>query len=168
MNYSSNSYTTTFTLTNAKYLASKIATDLKRLQRFYGKPTDKQIKDYENEVILLLNNGYFDAITYGFKKNSKWIEPTLRYTAKQLSSGIDDDPGRISANTKLDDTTFYSYLTYSEKWQQLSPGEKEEFRKKLPIVRSDAPESQVDGYWQSDKIYSSGGVMLNRTSLKGF
>ena len=30
--------TTTFTLTHAKYMAAKVATDLKRMQRFYGAP----------------------------------------------------------------------------------------------------------------------------------
>ena len=72
MSTSTYTYNTTFTLTNAKYLAAKIATDLKRMQRFYGKPTDQQIEDYENEAISLLNDGYLDTITYGFKKDDKW------------------------------------------------------------------------------------------------
>lgn len=167
MSNSSYSYTTTFTLTNAKYLASKILTDLKRMQRFYGKPSDKQIEDYGNEVILLLNNGYLDTVTYGFKKNDKWIEPTIRYTAQQLSSGLDDDPGRISTNANIDGATFYSFLTYSNKWDQLNATEKENFEKTLPFSRSEAPELQINGYWQSDKTYSSGGATLNRTSVKG-
>ena len=40
----SNSFTiseaTTFTITHARHMAAKVATDLKRIQRFYGKPSD--------------------------------------------------------------------------------------------------------------------------------
>jgi hypothetical protein len=43
----SSSYTTTdtesFTLVHARYIASKVATDLKRFQRFYGSPSDAWI-----------------------------------------------------------------------------------------------------------------------------
>ena len=35
--------TTTFTLTHARHMAAKVATDLKRLQRFYGRPGDAAI-----------------------------------------------------------------------------------------------------------------------------
>ena len=36
---------TTFTVTHARHIAAKVATDLKRLQRFYGKPSDSAIAD---------------------------------------------------------------------------------------------------------------------------
>ena len=48
MSYSyTSTETTAFTVTHAKHLASKVATDLKRLQRFYKKPTDKKIDEFE-------------------------------------------------------------------------------------------------------------------------
>lgn len=33
--------TSTFTLTNARYLASKIAADLRQLRSFYGRPSSR-------------------------------------------------------------------------------------------------------------------------------
>lgn len=46
----SSSYTTTetktFTLTHARHLAAKVATDLKRLQRFYGGISDERITHF--------------------------------------------------------------------------------------------------------------------------
>src|SRR6478752_2501033 len=91
------SNTQTFTLTHAKYLASKVATDLKRLQRLYGFPSDSIIESYETELTELLKGGYLDTVTYGFKRNNNWIEPTLRYTSQEISSGsgLDDDPGKV-------------------------------------------------------------------------
>ena len=40
------SYTesTTFTVTHARHMAAKVATDLKRMQRFYGKPSDERYR----------------------------------------------------------------------------------------------------------------------------
>lgn len=76
---------TTFTVTHAIYIAAKVATDLKRMQRFYGKPSDISINDYEAEIIELLKAGYLGTVAYGFRRNSDWIEPTLKYTTRECS-----------------------------------------------------------------------------------
>lgn len=85
MSYSS-SYTdsTTFTYTHARHLGAKVATDLKRMQRMYAYPTDASIAQYEAEIIELLRHGYLDKVTYGFRRDGNWVEPTLRYTAQEL------------------------------------------------------------------------------------
>ena len=72
----------TFTVTHARHLAAKVATDLKRVQRLYaGGPSDTSIASYEAEAVALLKAAYLDTVTYGFKRNGSWITPTLRYTA---------------------------------------------------------------------------------------
>ena len=40
--------TISFTRTHAKHMAAKVATDLKRMRRFYDKPSDAAIADYED------------------------------------------------------------------------------------------------------------------------
>lgn len=165
-----NSYTysdsTTFTITHARHLAAKVATDLKRIQRFYQKPSDAEIEEYETEMIELLRNGYLGTVTYGFIKDDKWIEPTIKYTAKELSNGIDDDPGRISIGANIEGAYFHSYLTYSSKWNDLSLDEKDKFKKTLPYYRKGADEPSINGYISEDKTYSSGGRSLNRSTVK--
>ena len=95
--------TKTFTLTHARHLAAKVAADLKRLQRLYGHITDERIGEFEGEVTELLRQGYLGTVTYGFQRDDKWIEPTLRYTASELAnSGTDDDPGRVIAAHPVD------------------------------------------------------------------
>lgn len=68
---SSYSYTEsiTFTVTHARHMAAKIATDLKRIQRLYGWPSDREITDYEEEAVAMMKAGYLGAVTYGFKRN---------------------------------------------------------------------------------------------------
>lgn len=60
----------TFTVTHARHMAAKVATDLKRMQRFYGKPSDENIADYESEATEMLRAGYLDTVTYGFKRTA--------------------------------------------------------------------------------------------------
>ncbi|BDW94337.1 hypothetical protein MACH10_00220 [Thalassospira tepidiphila] len=167
------SYTATetrsFTITHARDMAAKVATDLRRLQRLYGKPSDASIENYEAEVIALLKAGYLDTVSYGFRRNGKHIEPTLFYTAQDLfNDAANDDPGRIRPNADISGATFYSYLTYSKAWDNLTSTERSAFKESLPIHRSNADEPGVDGYVQPDRTYSSGGKCLNRKSVRSF
>jgi len=107
-------------------MAAKVATDLKRLQRLYGVPSDSSITDYESEITALMKGGYLATVTYGFKRDGKWIEPTLQYTARDLAGGTssDDDPGKIRPGADTTGASFYSYLTYSPRWSTLTSAEK--------------------------------------------
>jgi hypothetical protein len=162
------SETTTFTVTHAKHMAAKVSTDLKRLQRLYGKPSDVDIADYEGEVVELLKGGYLGTVTYGYRRNSDWIEPTLRYTARDLagSAANDDDPGRVRPGADISGASFYSYLTYSAAWDKLKETEKDAVRARLPFKRNGAPEPGVRGYLTDDRTYSSGGRSLSRASVR--
>lgn len=164
------SETTTFTVTHARHMASKLATDLKRIQRFYGSPSDSSISDYEDEVVQLLTAGYLGTVTYGFRRDGQWVEPTLRYTAEDLSglSANDEDPGRVRPGAEVSGASFHSYLTYSAAWDGLSSYEREAFKKTLPVHRSGAPEPSVNGYFHGDRTYSSGGRALNRASVRSW
>lgn len=163
------SESTTFTVTHARHMAAKVATDLKRLQRLYGSPSDSDIADYEEEAIALMKAGYLNYVWYGFKRKGYWIEPTLKYTAQDLYSGtIDDDPGKIRPGADISGASFYSYLTYTSAWDALTSSEKDAFKKGLPHYRGGADEPSVDGYLASDRTYSSGGRSLERTTVRSF
>ncbi len=168
----SSSYTitesTTFTITHAKYIASKVAADLKRIQRFYNYPSDLQIERYEKEITQFLKNGFLKNVTYGFSKNGNWIEPTLIYTASDIESEINDDPGRIRPGMDVSEASFYSFLEYSDEWFFQPESEKEKFREALPFRRSTADTPGIEGYLQSDRNYSSGGKSLSRSSVRSF
>ncbi|WPQ63809.1 hypothetical protein SIO70_02915 [Chitinophaga sancti] len=163
------SQTTTFTTTHAKYLASKVATDLKRIQRLYGYPSDLWITQYESELVEYLKAGYLDQVTYGFQRGEKWIEPTVRYTTNDIASSTsDDDPGKIRPNADINSAYFTSYLEQNLAYFALSPAERESFKSNLPFQRGEAPAPGVNGYLSSDKSYSSGGKSLDRSSVKNF
>lgn len=162
------SETQSFTVTHARHMAAKVATDLKRMQRLYGSPGDTGIANFEAEVIDLMKAGYLGTVTYGFRRDGMWIVPTVRYTAQDLagSAANDDDPGRIRPGADITNATFYSYLTYSPSWQQLTSDQQAAFERTLPFVRGGAPEPAVNGYFGPDLVYSSGGRALNRASVR--
>jgi hypothetical protein len=171
MSYSfTESESASFTVTHARHMAAKVATDLKRLQRLYGRPSDKTIADYENEVTELLKEGYLGTVTYGFRRDGEWIEPTLRYTARDLAglAANDDDPGRIRPGADISNASFYSYLTHSAAWENLSVTGKDAFESRLPFRRGGAPEPAVNGYLSEDLTYSAGGRALRRASVRSF
>ncbi len=164
------SETVTFTATHATHMAAKVATDLKRMQRLYGAPSDISIANYETEAIALMKAGYLGTVAYGYRRNNDWIEPTLRYTAQELAgtAANDDDPGRVRPGADIVGATFYSYLTYSAAWDGLTAAEQESFKQTLPHYRGGAPEPGVVGYFSDDRTYSSGGRALNRASVRNW
>lgn len=161
-------YSHQFTIVHARKLAAKVATDLKRIQRYYGKPSQSDIDAYQGEITELLKGGYLKSVTYGFKRNDKWIKPTVEYTADELAGmyADDDDPGRIPTGGQVDGAPFTSFLIYSKSWWALTSKQREDFEKTLPVKRSTGTAPGYDGYLQRDKTYSAGGKSLGRSTLQ--
>jgi hypothetical protein len=158
----------TFTATNAKYLASKVRADLKRVQRFYGSPSDAWIDLYESELAAYLKEGYLGVVTYGFQRNGRWIEPTLRYTASELSAGANDNPGAVRAGADTSGASFTSFLEYSLNWYLAGTADKDSFKGSLPFERGTGVTPGISGYLEADRTYTSGGVALSRFSVRGW
>lgn len=160
----------TFNVTHARQLAAKVATDLKRVQRFYGSPSDSTIQVYEAELIELLTDGYLNKVFYGFKRGDTWITPTLKYTAQELSdeNAADDDPGRVQPGADISGAEFTSFLSRNSAYWSLTDAQREAFNNKLPFQRSTGSEPGSNGYFSSDRSYSSGGRALNRSTLKSY
>lgn len=162
--------TATFTVTHARHMAAKVAADLRRMQRYYGYPSDHNIFEYEAEVVELLKYGYLGTVQYGFRKDGQFIPPTLRYTSNQLANDNtpDDDPGRVPAGCDITGGVFCSYLTHSSTWEKLTPAETEAFEKSLPFKRTVADAPGHKGYYVDDRTYAAGGQSLGRSTLRSF
>jgi len=166
------SYTTsgteTFTIAHAREIASRVATDLKRVQRFYGAPSDAWIDAYEAELIHLLKNDVVGSVVYGYKRNEKWTAATLRYTA--LPGGVlstNDDPGKILPGVDISGATFSSFLTYNARWIKLSAGDRAAIEKGCPFQRSEGVAPSLEaGYWVDDHKYTAGGRGLGRSTVR--
>jgi Bacterial HORMA domain family 1 len=166
------SATTTFTITHARYIASKVATDLKRLQGLYRTwdPSDAEINSYEAELSYLLKHNAVDNLVYGYNRNGLWTPACVRYTvAADGSITTDDDPGKIRTGHDIDGAVFTSFLTYSEAWWQKSEFERNSIKEQSPISRTGGSTPGLErGYWSDDRYYSAAGRGVSRSTVKGY
>lgn len=159
--------TSTFNITRARYVTSKLMADLKLVQRAYGKPSDVDIEDYGEEAALLLRDGLLGDVTYGFRRDGNWIL-ALRYVARTDGTlQADDRAGRVPRGVDITGAPFHSFLTYSPVWDRLDRQRRQAVKKSLPIQRTagSAP-GTANGYWTSDRVYSSSGSGLGRLSFR--
>lgn len=162
--------TQTFTRTHAKHLASKVVADLYQCARLYGKPPTDDVADYEAELVELLAGGYVAEYEFGFKKDGKRVV-TCQYSVNAygdlVGGGADDRAGGVYARAKVADATYFNFLSYSQKWSNLTQRERTAIKDRLPIRRtSGALPADGNGYWISDRTYSNGGVAVSRRTFR--
>ena len=168
------SYTTTttdsdtFTISHAKYIASKVATDLLRFQRFYGSPNDQWIDMYEEELAILLKYDAVDEVVYGFKRNDLWTMASVRYVALPGGSiKSDDDPGKLRPGFNVANAFFTSFLTFSSRWGSLSALDRARIERDFPFQRTVGNSPNLEtGYWTDDRNYFAGGRGLGRSTVR--
>lgn len=156
------SSTTTFTRTNARYIASKIAADLRQMQLFYDEPSSSHIDDYVDEVVEYLAAGYLNSVEYGFRKDGNWVV-SLRYEVRYDGTLTDGAPGGVDPHADTTGAHFHSFLSQNSAFSALSSATQAEFKAKLPVDRTPGQEpGHVNGYWVSGNTYASGGVGAGR------
>ena len=155
----------TFTIAHARILASKVATDLKKFQRFYRSPSDALIDQYEGELAVLLKYGVVIAVTYGFQREGKWTEASVKYTALYGALSSNDDPGKIRPGLDVTGASFTSFL--EPDWRSFTQAERDAIRKECPFQRSTGNTPPLEaGYWAEDLNYAAGGRGLGRAMVK--
>lgn len=152
----------TFTLTDARYLASKVKADLLQMNRIHGQPSSADAEDFAQELAVLLASGFVDSVSYGFEKGETWIT-ALHYSVRYGGARADERPGRVPLGN-TDGAVFTSFLRYSQKWSDLSPAEQQRIKSKLPIQRVSGTEPR--GAWSiGDRSYTRHDVSLGRRTI---
>jgi hypothetical protein len=161
--------TESFTLVEAKELASKVTADMRRCQQIYGSPLDAWINDYGTELALLLNDGFVENYEFGF----------LRYGARILSwsytvgsSGqiaSNDRPGRMIAGVDISGAEWFNRMNRTPKWWSQPKDQRDKIEARMPFRRSisDSPPDGA-GRWVYDLNYTAGGVTLGRKTFHPF
>ena len=159
---------TTFTRTNAEYLASKVVSDLRGMKAYYSRPDESLIWDYYEELAELLVGGYVASVEYGFKRNGQRIV-TLFYELRTDGSLADGKSGGVYARADISGAKWFSFLVYSRKWSSLPPGAQQEIEARLPLQRSSGQAPQDgSGYWVTDRSYSSKGIGTQRRTFRPY
>ncbi|PIR51710.1 hypothetical protein COU77_04285 [Candidatus Peregrinibacteria bacterium CG10_big_fil_rev_8_21_14_0_10_49_16] len=157
--------TETFTRTDARFLASRIASDLEQVHIFYpGLLSAEAVADHIREVVELLAYRYMDCADYGFKRNGEWIF-RLRYKVRWDGWVVrNDESGGIPATINTVGAVFNSYMQYTDAFNALTTEQRLAFKKtKLPWVRVGATETPLaTGPSASCKTYGRNGVSIDR------
>jgi hypothetical protein len=162
----SSTTTSTFTRTNAKYLASKIAADLRQLRSFYKEPSEQNIEDLTEELVEMLAGGYLATYEAGFRKDGKRVV-SERYTVSSAGLAADERAGGIYARADVSGAAWFTFMTYSGAWWALSEQAREAVKDSVPIDRTPGSEpTDGDGYWESGRSYESGGTSTSRSGFR--
>ncbi|KOX28687.1 hypothetical protein ADL07_26665 [Streptomyces sp. NRRL F-4707] len=133
----SSTRSSSFTLTDARYVGAKIGADLRLLNGYYGAPALDSIDDYVEEVALLLRDGYLDTVDYGFREKATNVwKLRLRYKATLGGQLTDGRPGSLPRAAELAGYGFHSYLTYSTAYWTLTTAEQADVKEDLPVKRT--------------------------------
>lgn len=168
MSYS-NSATQTFSATNAKHLASRVASDLYQCSRMYGMPSETSIPDLQADLAVMLTGGYVATYEFGFKRDGKRVL-TWYYavdSSGNLVGGNDDRSGGIYAHADVSDAEYFNFMTYSQKWTDLNSDGRTRVKSQHNINRGtgEAPSDGTIGNWYTERTYTSGGVRIDRKSF---
>lgn len=165
----SSTYTTTetFTLAHARRLAAKVAADMHQCQRFYDKPTDTQIEDYQEELTVLLHGGYVQSYEFGFKTKDERRVVSWHYTVGPSGDLEGGRSGGLFEAADVSGAVMFNFLTTNSKWSHLSQTEREKIEASYQIRRTDGkPPLDGNGYWDSSRRYASGGVAVTRKEFR--
>lgn len=154
---------TTFTITDARYVASKLGADLGYLKAVYGRPVQTKIDGYVEEVAQLLKASYLDTVDYGFMDSNGVWKLRLRYRATVGGQLIDAGPGGIRTTISTTSLSFHSFLRFSNSWLILPRPQQEAFEKTLPFIRTFGDEPRAgNGTTTTGTGYGRNGTGLSR------
>lgn len=159
--------TATFTIVHARYLASKVAADMHLCAQYYGRPSEREIREYAEELAQYLNAGYLKEYEFGFKKDEKRIVSWRYKVDANGNLTTDDRPGKVVAYVEIGSARFFNFLTQNSDFFDLSSDERTRFKAELAVQRTNGePPSDGAGYWTSDRNYYSTGCALNRQTFQ--
>src|SRR2546430_4519458 len=148
------SYTTseTFTRTDARRLAAKVAADMHQCQRRYGYPSDDKIEEFIQELAVLLLGGFVESYEFGYKTADERRVVSWLYTVGPAGDLEGGRSGGLYLNADVSTAQPFNFLHYSSAWFALSGEEKTKVKASHPVLRTDgSPPSDGDGYWRDRK-----------------
>ncbi|MEU6848438.1 hypothetical protein ABZ901_00620 [Actinacidiphila alni] len=158
------SASTSFTITDARYVGGRVAADLRLLYNLYGEPSLDRIDDFAEEVALLLRDGYLDTVDYGFRDTTTnaW-KFRLRYKATVGGQLTDSRPGSLPDPVDLSGYTFHSFLNYSSSFWLLTGSQQAGVKSNLPISRTTGTAPSADaGTSTTGHGYARNGTGVSR------
>jgi hypothetical protein len=163
--------TATVTHTDAKYVRSKIHSDLRQLRALYGGFTAEFEAWTAEDLYQWIYRGHAAEIELAYVDTVNHQRRfSLRFTVRRDGSvAADDDPGGIPFH-KVTGAVFAVRVTGTREWKAKSKAEKQKFYESLSGSWGPAEYALKDGqgYWMSDRTYASGGLGVPRAMFRPY
>ena len=160
--------TASVTLTDARHVLWRIATDLRALRLHHGLITTAYEEEVTYDLLQFIYRGLVDEIEFRFVAvGSNTRTYAVRYAMTRDWSGDDDDDAGGLRYLDLTGTSFQLTVTYSSTWRALPADAQTVFRRGLK--RSWGPVNDVHdgvGAWVTDRTYGSGGLGATRSVFR--
>jgi hypothetical protein len=136
------------------------------MHSLYGEPTLEQINNLFDELVEMLAGGYVATYEAGFRKNGERVV-SVRYSISSSGVANDEGAGGIYARADITGAFWFTFMTYSQAWWNLSDAARKAVKDSVPIDRTpgDAP-TDGNGYWETGRNYASGGTSANRSGFR--
>ena len=115
----------TFTRTNARHIASKVAADLRQMRLFYGEPSADRIDEFVTEFVEMLANKWMTSIEYGYKRDGDWVL-SMKYTVRSDGTVSDSNAGRVPPGANVSGAHFTSFLVWTAAYDSASESDLDE------------------------------------------
>lgn len=150
------------TETAPRELAGKIAADLRQFSLYYRQPRADEIRDYLEELEVLLQGGYLATYKFGFRRNGLWVLCYQYSVQRGVIAG--GRAGGIRPSHDVRGASYLNYLTYSDSWWRLSDEGRRAVRAGLRINRTGMAEPALaaGGTWSLERTYGAGGIEIQR------
>jgi len=156
--------TETFTIADARYLASRIKIGLTYLRLYCGGISEQYVENLTLEAAILLRAGLLEKVIYGYKKDGE-VKYALIYTVNNLGQieAANDNPSSLDMPPYLGDATFFTFLT-----RRYNPGltqaDRDAVERLLPIHRGTGTEpSMINGTRSGNDSYYRNGYGMTRS-----
>lgn len=152
----------TFSISDARYVASKVGADLRNLNARYGQPDLNRIPQYVEETALYLKAGYLHTVDFGFKDGDRWVF-RIRYRAVSGGQLSDAVPGALPSALEVAGYPFHSFLEQNSAYGAATQAECDALKETLPFQRVGGVEpSALSGSNGHAAQYSRNGGGLSR------
>ena len=168
--YGTTTKTSTYTVLDIKKTFEGCEADIRTIARRTGKWTMEYVDKIFYDILLLAENEYLYSVdivllnneTDGVIRASKFIVNSLGTSTESERAGKNNDWSDIQ-NTRLS-----VILSYTQKWKNLNPEQKETFSKDLKIswTTSDIDNSFPNLQGSNAQLYASKGYELQKTNYK--
>jgi Bacterial HORMA domain family 1 len=168
--YGTNTTTSTYTVLDIRKTFEGCETDIRTIARRTGKWSMEYVDNIFHDILILAENEYLHSVDIALQENStdKILKASKFIVNSAGNKNESERAGKNNDWADIPNTHLAVILEYTQKWKNLSPESKTNFRNKFKVsweasnIDNSFPHlSKIDA-----QLYASKGYELQKTNFK--